>query len=92
MQITQKIEAKAFRTFLRVYHLLNSEWLIAGIKLTLHKALNRSIMNCACHAYHDNCPKCTAVRGLHMVSKFRTFKISSHCYDGKNYETKIFPT
>jgi hypothetical protein len=33
----QMIEAKAFRTFLRVYSLFKSERLSANIKLTLHK-------------------------------------------------------
>jgi hypothetical protein len=38
------IEAKAFRTFIRVYSLFKSERLSANIKLTLHKALIRSVM------------------------------------------------
>jgi hypothetical protein len=44
----QKIEAKAFRTFIRLYSLFTNERLNANIKLTLHKALNRSIMTYAC--------------------------------------------
>jgi hypothetical protein len=32
----EKIEAKAFRTFIRMYSLLKSERLSANIKLTLH--------------------------------------------------------
>jgi hypothetical protein len=35
------IEAKAFRTFIRVYFLFESERLSTNIKLTLHKALIR---------------------------------------------------
>jgi hypothetical protein len=38
------IEAKAFRTFSRIYSLLKSERLSTNIKLTLHKALIRSII------------------------------------------------
>jgi hypothetical protein len=38
------IEAKAFRTFIRIYFLLKSQRLSANIKLTLHKALIRSVM------------------------------------------------
>jgi hypothetical protein len=38
------IEAKAFRTFIRVYALFKSERISANIKLTLHKALIRSVM------------------------------------------------
>jgi hypothetical protein len=38
----QMIEAKAFRTFIRIYSLFKSERLSANIKLTLHKALIRS--------------------------------------------------
>jgi hypothetical protein len=42
------IEAKAFRTFIRVYSLFKSERLSVNIKLTLHKALIRSIMTDVC--------------------------------------------
>jgi hypothetical protein len=45
------IEAKAFRTFIRIYSLLKSERLSANIKLTLHKALIRSIMTYTCPAW-----------------------------------------
>jgi hypothetical protein len=38
------IEAKAFRTFIKIYSLFKSERLSINIKLTLHKALIRSIM------------------------------------------------
>jgi hypothetical protein len=45
------IEAKAFRTFIRIYSLFKSERLSANIKLTLHKALIRSVMTYACPAW-----------------------------------------
>jgi hypothetical protein len=38
----EMIEAKAFKTFIRIYFLLKSERLSANIKLTLHKAMIRS--------------------------------------------------
>jgi hypothetical protein len=38
------IEAMAFRTFIRIYSLFESEHLHANIKLTLHKAIIRSVM------------------------------------------------
>jgi hypothetical protein len=41
---TEIIEAKAFRTFIRIYSLLKSERLIANTKLTLHKAMISSVM------------------------------------------------
>jgi hypothetical protein len=41
-------EVKAFRTFIKVYSLFKSERLSANIKLTLHKALIRSVMTYAC--------------------------------------------
>jgi hypothetical protein len=44
----EMIEAKAFRTFIRIYSLLKSKHLSANIKLTLHKALIRSVMKYAC--------------------------------------------
>jgi hypothetical protein len=37
------IDAKAFRTFIRIYSLFKSERLSANIKLTLHKALSKSV-------------------------------------------------
>jgi hypothetical protein len=42
------IKAKAFRTFIRIYSLFKSERLSANIKLTLHKALIRSVLTYAC--------------------------------------------
>jgi hypothetical protein len=47
----QMIEAKAFRTFIRLYSIFKSERLSANIKLTLHKALIRSIVTYACPAW-----------------------------------------
>jgi hypothetical protein len=38
----EMIEAKAFRTFMKLYSLFKSERLSANVKLTLHKALVRS--------------------------------------------------
>jgi hypothetical protein len=45
------IETKAFRTFIRTYSLFKSEHLSANIKLTLYKALIRSIMTYASPAW-----------------------------------------
>jgi hypothetical protein len=47
----EMIEAKAFRTFIRIYSLFKSERLNANIKLTLHKALIRSVMTYAYPAW-----------------------------------------
>jgi hypothetical protein len=47
----QMIEAKALRTFIRIYSLFKSERLSANIKLTLHKAIIRSVMTYACPAW-----------------------------------------
>jgi hypothetical protein len=47
----ETIEAKAFRTFLRIYSLLKSERLNANIKLTLHVAFIRLIITYACRAW-----------------------------------------
>jgi hypothetical protein len=44
-------EAKAFRSFIRLYFLFKSERLSTNIKLTLHKALIRSVMTYACLAW-----------------------------------------
>jgi hypothetical protein len=47
----EMIEAKACRTFIGIYSLLKSERLSANIKLTLHKALIRSVMTYVCLAW-----------------------------------------
>jgi hypothetical protein len=54
------MEAKAFRTFMRVYSLLKSERLSACIKLIVQKALIRSIMAYAC-------PVCDFAIGGHLL-------------------------
>jgi hypothetical protein len=52
MEIAYKmIEDKAFRTFIRIYSLFKSERLSTNIKLTLLKALIKSIMTYACPAW-----------------------------------------
>jgi hypothetical protein len=45
------IEAKAFRTFIRNYFLFKNERLNNNIKLSLHKALIRSVTSYACPAW-----------------------------------------
>jgi hypothetical protein len=47
----QMTEAKAFKTFIRIYSLFKSERLGTNIKLTLHKTLVRSVMTYACPAW-----------------------------------------
>jgi hypothetical protein len=41
-------EVKALKTFVRIYSLFKSKRLSANIKLTLHKALIRSVITYAC--------------------------------------------
>jgi hypothetical protein len=48
---TRHIEAKAFRTFIRIYSLLKRESLSSSFKITLHKILLRSVMTHACSAW-----------------------------------------
>jgi hypothetical protein len=45
------IEAKAFRTFNRIYSVLRNERLSANLKLTLHKAVIRSVITYASPAW-----------------------------------------
>jgi hypothetical protein len=47
----EMFEAKAFRTFITIFPLFKSERLSANIKLTLHKALIRWAMTCACPSW-----------------------------------------
>jgi hypothetical protein len=68
----EMIEAKAFRTSIRIYSLFKSERLSANIKLIFHKALIRSVMTYTCPA-----PKFAAkphpLKLLHLQSRiFRT--------------------
>jgi hypothetical protein len=44
-------EAKACRTFIRLYSLFKRERLSASIKLILHKVLIKSVMTYACPAW-----------------------------------------
>jgi hypothetical protein len=64
----EMIEAKAFRTFIRIYSLLKSERLNVNIKLNLHKALVRSVMTYDCAAWEIS---------LH-VSSLESFQYSEH--------------
>jgi hypothetical protein len=59
------IEAKPFRTFIRIYALFKSERLSTNIKLTSHKALVRSVITYDCSSwelaaciYLLNCSAC----------------------------------
>jgi hypothetical protein len=77
----EMIEAKAFRTFIRAYSLFKSERLSAKIKLTLHKALIRSVREFAADTNLmklqrlqnrvlrtiGNYPRHTPVRDLHLA-------------------------
>jgi hypothetical protein len=47
----ERIEAKAFPIFTRLYSLSISERVNANIKLTILKALISSLMTCACPAW-----------------------------------------
>jgi hypothetical protein len=84
MEITHEmIEAKAFRTFIRISSLFKSERLSTNIKLTLHKALIRSVMTYTCPAWEShlklqrlqnkvlptigNFPRRTSVHHMHVA-------------------------
>jgi hypothetical protein len=47
----ERVTTKAYRTFIGLYSLFKSERLSIHFKLTLHKALNTSVMTCACPAW-----------------------------------------
>jgi hypothetical protein len=77
---TKRIEAKAFRTFIRLYSIFKSERLNANIKLTLLKALIRSVMTYACPACKTGfCAPSEIFQGAHRsvicmwLSKFLTY-------------------
>jgi hypothetical protein len=56
----EMIEAKAFRTFIRIYSLFRSERISANIKLTIHKVLIRCVMTYAC-------PACESAAESHLL-------------------------
>jgi hypothetical protein len=70
------IEAKAFRTFIRNCSLLKNERLNVNIKLTIHKALIRSVMTYACPAWelaadiHLLKLQCLQNKVLHTIGNF----------------------
>jgi hypothetical protein len=47
----EMIEAKAFRTFIRIYSVFKSERVSANNKLNLHKAVIRCVMTEVCRAW-----------------------------------------
>jgi hypothetical protein len=47
----ETVETKPFRIFIRLYSLLKSDRLSTNSKLTIHKALIRSVMTCVCPAW-----------------------------------------
>jgi hypothetical protein len=47
----ETVATKAYRTFIRLYSLFKIDRLSTKSKLTLHKALSRSIITYACHAW-----------------------------------------
>jgi hypothetical protein len=59
----EMIKAKAFRTYIRTYPLSKNESLSISIKLTLHKALIRSVMT------NDLCLPCLGISGRHLPLK-----------------------
>jgi hypothetical protein len=73
----EMIEAKAFRTFIKIYSLFRSELLSAIVKLTLHKALIRSVMTYACPAWE-------------LVAETSILKIAVHAKQGSAHKTCIY--
>jgi hypothetical protein len=77
----QMIEAKAFRTFIRVYSLFKNERLRANIKLTLHKALIRSVITYAGPAWES-------VADTHLM-KFSKAHTGSRIAHGFQYSISV---
>jgi hypothetical protein len=85
----EMIGAKAFRTFIRIYSLFKSEQLSANIKLTLHKALIRSVMTYACPTWEFAAEsrllklQCLQNRVLRTIGNFPRRTYGAHeCYFG----------
>jgi hypothetical protein len=82
----EMIEAKAFRTCSSLYSLFKSERLSANIKLTLHKALIRSVMTYASSAWEFAADthliklqrlQNMVLRTIEAMCKFRNLHIAS---------------
>jgi hypothetical protein len=73
------IEAKAFRTFIRIYSLFKSEGLSANNKLTLHKALIRSVMTQTCPAWEISGRHLCLKTALHAKQFLRTIRNFPRC-------------
>jgi hypothetical protein len=74
---SMKIEAKAFRTFIRLYSLFENESLSTNIKLTLRNALIRSVMilpypawELLSDTYHLKL-RCLQNKILHIIENFQ---------------------
>jgi hypothetical protein len=59
--------AKTFRTFIRIYSRLKIERLGANIKLTLRKALIRSVMSYVCPSWELVAQNCSAYKARFFV-------------------------
>jgi hypothetical protein len=73
----EMIEAKVFRTLIRIYSLFKSERLNTNINLTIHKALIRSMMIYACPVWEfvadNNLLKMQHLqnKGFRIIENFR---------------------
>jgi hypothetical protein len=94
----EMIEAKAFRTFSRIYSLFKSERLSANIKLTLHKELIRSVTTYACPAWELAAGtyllklQCLQNKVLHTNGNFPRCTLVAHGFQpvyAYNYITKL---
>jgi hypothetical protein len=70
------MEAKVFKTFIRIYSLLKSDRLSANNKLTLYKALIRSVMTYAFPAWE-------------LAADTYVFKIEAHSKQGSVHHWKF---
>jgi hypothetical protein len=65
----EMIKANAFRTFIRIYSLFKSEQLSSNIKLTLHKALIRSVMTYSCNAWEFEAAESHLLKLQHLKNR-----------------------
>jgi hypothetical protein len=80
-------ESMAFRTFTRIYYLFKSERLSASIKLTLHRALIKSVMTYARPAWELTANTCLLKFQRLQNNVLRTLENFPRCTPNRDLHT-----
>jgi hypothetical protein len=86
---TEITEARAFRTFIRIYSLFKSESLSTDITLTLHKALIGSVMIYAYCAWELALDTCLLKLQRLQNKVLQTIKNVARCISARDFYTAL---